>query len=312
MVKLKYKSLVTNETINYYLSIIKDERKKKDLLSTISKFDIRIATEPVIKGEEFYYKIWILKRGTKKKAHIKEYYPLHILDKKDFLLSHLTLSKILDMIRLNADVPDDFEEYCELHLKDPSNEFYRNEYSIDLWRAERFKRFITQEDIRSFPFGIDRYDNKQNNNKEKEIESIDLNDEFYLKLLGYSFIFLKDKKEYDKLANLQSTVKYNVKIVKSYGYDPYTGDYDAKKLPITKDDKQMENITKDFQNYFKAVKEYYEYLKELIKKYDIKLTGNIVRRLAFNMNPNNSDSNLKQQRFKFITAVIDWKDFSNI
>ena len=59
MVKLKYKSLVTKETIDYYLSIIKDEKEKKALMSPISKFDIRIATEPVIDDEyeEFYYKI---------------------------------------------------------------------------------------------------------------------------------------------------------------------------------------------------------------------------------------------------------------
>ena len=43
MVKLKYKSLVTKEIIDYYLSIIKDE-KKEGFMSTISKFDIRIST----------------------------------------------------------------------------------------------------------------------------------------------------------------------------------------------------------------------------------------------------------------------------
>ena len=31
MVKLEYKSLVTKETIDYYLSKIKDEKEKKDL-----------------------------------------------------------------------------------------------------------------------------------------------------------------------------------------------------------------------------------------------------------------------------------------
>jgi hypothetical protein len=176
-------------------------------------------------------------------------------------------------------------------------------------RAERFKKFITQKEIRSFPFGIERYGNNQKiEEEEDEAETIDLNDEFYLKLLGYSFIFLKDKKEYDKLADLQSAVEYSAKIVESYGYDPYTGNYDTKKIPVTKEDKEMEHISKDFKNYFKVVKEYYEYLKELIKKYDIKPTGNLVRRLAFNINPNNSDSNLKQQHFEFITAVVDWKD----
>ena len=69
MVQLKYKSLVTKETIDYYLSIIKDEKEKKDFLDTVSKFDIRISTEPVIKGLEFYYKIWILRR-VQRKEHI--------------------------------------------------------------------------------------------------------------------------------------------------------------------------------------------------------------------------------------------------
>src|SRR5829696_6558795 len=101
MVHLEYKSLVTNETINHYLSIIKNEKEKKDFMNIISKFDIRICTKPVIREEEFYYKIWILRRGTKKKAHIKQYYPLHLLDKKSNLSSSLTLSKIIDMIRLN-------------------------------------------------------------------------------------------------------------------------------------------------------------------------------------------------------------------
>ena len=40
----------------------------------------------------------------------------------------------------------------------------------------------------------------------------------------------------------------------------------------------MENIAKDFQNYFKVVEEYYDYLKELIKKYNIKPTGNLPSR----------------------------------
>jgi hypothetical protein len=51
MVRLEYKSLVTKETIDYYLSKIEDEKQKKDLMTTISKFDIRISTKPVIDEE---------------------------------------------------------------------------------------------------------------------------------------------------------------------------------------------------------------------------------------------------------------------
>ena len=58
--------MVTKETIDYYLSIIKDEDEKTDFLRTISKFDIRISTSPVIKGLEFYYKIGYLEEVQRK------------------------------------------------------------------------------------------------------------------------------------------------------------------------------------------------------------------------------------------------------
>ena len=74
---------------------------KKDLISTVSKFDIRISTKPVIEEEyeEFYYKIWIWRRGTKKRAHIKLYNRLELLKKeaeesKTILLP--SLAEILD------------------------------------------------------------------------------------------------------------------------------------------------------------------------------------------------------------------------
>ena len=38
MVRLEYKSLVTKETIDYYLSIIKDEKEKKEF----HKYSIQI------------------------------------------------------------------------------------------------------------------------------------------------------------------------------------------------------------------------------------------------------------------------------
>ena len=217
MVHLEYKSLVTNETINHYLSIIKNEKEKKDFMNIISKFDIRICTKPVIREEEFYYKIWILRRGTKKKAHIKQYYPLHMLKKfNSSIASNLTISKILDMIRINADVPDDFEEYCEIRFGDPSDEICRMDYLDDLRRAERFKKFITEQEIRAFP-SINEEKNNNNSkpqyNEEKDIlKIIDFDEETSLSLLGYSFIFLKDKKEYDKLADLQSTVEFMLKL----------------------------------------------------------------------------------------------------
>ena len=72
MSQQKYQSLVTKEIIDYYLSnkIKDDEKQKKDLINTVSKLDIRISTKPVIEQEyeEFYYKIWIWRRGTQEKG----------------------------------------------------------------------------------------------------------------------------------------------------------------------------------------------------------------------------------------------------
>lgn len=182
--------------------------------------------------------------------------------------SILTLAEILDLIRINADVPGDFEEYCEIHFVDPSDEISRGYYLDDLRRAERFKKFITQEEIRSFPFI---------NEKVEKIRTIDLDDEYELKILGYSFIFLNDKKEHEKLAELDSNLEYHANIVKSYGFDIYTGDFNAKKFPITKEESQRENIAKDFKYYIKTLSENNDNLKELIKRYNIKATGNLVQ-----------------------------------
>lgn len=160
------------------------------------------------------------------------------------------------MIRLNADVPDDFEEYCEMHLKDPTDPICRMDYLMDLKRAERLK-FLTIEEIRSFPI-LNNNDNNlfsdkddSNNNKPK---IIDLNNKENLALLSYEIIWMSDKKEYDKLVDLQNTLEYYAKVVESYGYDPSTGDYDAKKFPITKEDRQMKSIAKNFKNYFKTLR----------------------------------------------------------
>jgi len=150
------------------------------------------------------------------------------------------------------------------------------------------------------------------NKEDESIDFFDLNNESILKQLHYSIIYLNDKKEYDTLIELNYNLKYHKRIVESFGYNPYTGDVDEKKFPITKEDKQMKNIAKDFDRYFQALSEYYDYLKELIKKYDIKPIGNLVKRLAFNIQTDSDDddsSKSKEQHFKFVTAVIDFKDF---
>jgi hypothetical protein len=91
-----------------------------------------------------------------------------------------------------------------------------------------------------------------------------------------------------------------------YGYNPYRGEYDTKKFPITKEDKQMDSIAKDFKNYFKTCSEYEDYLKELIKRYEIKPSGNILKRVAFTL----KNDNLSKHNSNYIAATIDYQTFS--
>ena len=190
MVRLEYKSLVTKEIIDHYLSIIKDdENEMKNFMNTVSKFDIRISTQPVIKDEEYYYyKIWIWRRGTKKRAHIKQYNTLESLKKEEKSKTALpNIRDILNRIRVYADVPDDFEEYCEISFRNPSDEISRTRYPSHLKRAKRFKKFITKEEIRSIPFLP--FDDTDENIKDEETDDFfDLDDESDLKYLYQIYI----------------------------------------------------------------------------------------------------------------------------
>ena len=57
----------------------------------------------------------------------------------------------------------------------------------------------------------------------------------------------------------------------------------------------MDKIDNDFKNYFNTISEYNDYLKELIKKYNIKPTGNLVQRLFFYIHDDVDNTNSKQQ-----------------
>jgi hypothetical protein len=299
--------LVTKEIIDYYLSKIKDgEKQKKDLLSTVSKFDLKISTKPIIEKEyeEFYYKIWIWRRGTKKRAHIKLYNKLELLKKEGeskITILLPSLGELLNRIRFYADIREDYEEYCEKSYRDPSDETSRAVHPRHLKRAERFKKLITKE-VKSISFlPTDKEDEKIND----EFYDLD-NEEDLIIPFDTNSIFLKDKREYDKLKELRDTLKYNEKIVEHYGYNPYTDEYDTKKFPITKEDKQKENIDKDFDNYFQALEEYNNYIKELIKKYNIKPKANF-QRLTFKIhnNTNSKQPQLPNLDLEFITVAVN-------
>src|SRR5688500_4501332 len=106
MVQLKYKSLVTKENIDSSLFKLKDENEKKDSMNVISKLDIRVATQPIIEGEEISYKIWILDRNTNRRKHFR----LSRLEflKREKMETVPNLIDILNELRRWLDTPDEF------------------------------------------------------------------------------------------------------------------------------------------------------------------------------------------------------------
>ena len=224
---LKYKSLVTKENVESIVLKLEDEQLQKDFVNTMSKIDIRIAIQPIKRKDVYYYKIWVSKKGTKEKAQIKKYYNKKSdINKED----EVSLLDILISIRMQAEVQDDFEEYCEMISLDPEDKSCREEYLIHLKKAKRFKKFLSMEEIRSFPMP---YDYKDYSEKKKEdlgiceicdnygnvIEEIDMNDKENPKvweIFGYEIISLNDKKEYDKMVDLDSKWEYYIKKIESH------------------------------------------------------------------------------------------------
>ncbi len=60
-----------------------------------------------------------------------------------------------------------------MHIRDPGDPICRSDYLEDLKRVRRFKKFITQEERRSFPFLFEEEDDdhivKQQNEEIKKI-----------------------------------------------------------------------------------------------------------------------------------------------
>ena len=121
MSKQKYQSLVTKEIIDYSLSKLKDEDEKKDFMNVVSKLDIRIATEPVIEGDEISYNIWIWEKHTKRRRHF-------ILSRLEFLKGEKmetipNLITILNALGRWLDTSDELRDCYEILPKDSANEY---------------------------------------------------------------------------------------------------------------------------------------------------------------------------------------------
>ena len=113
--------MVIKENIDYCLSKIKDEKTKKDLIGTVSKFDIRISTKLVIKVRKFSYNIWIWEKHTKRRRHF-------ILSRLEFLKREKmetipNLIYILNALGRWLDTSDELRDCYEILPKDSANEY---------------------------------------------------------------------------------------------------------------------------------------------------------------------------------------------
>ena len=121
MSQQKYQSLVTKENIDHCLSKLKDEDEKEDFMNVVSKVDIRIATKPVIEGDELCYQIWISERNTKR----RKYFELCRLEflKGEKMQTIPNLIDILNALRRWLDTPDEFRDCYEVLPKESANEY---------------------------------------------------------------------------------------------------------------------------------------------------------------------------------------------
>jgi hypothetical protein len=89
--------------------------------------------------------------------------------------------------------------------------------------------------------------------------------------LGYIVWMFKNKREYNRIKDLNDTVIYSSKLLSQYGFNAETGEWDLKRFPVTQRDAQMEGIRNDFDTYVKAQTNLNEYTQYLSKKYDLNL-----------------------------------------
>ncbi len=79
---------------------------------------------------------------------------------------------------------------------------------------------------------------------------------------------MKDRAEYNKLADLCRDAEYNHKLISNYGFEKRTDEFDLDRFPVAKTDGQMER-TKSNVVALKSFDKLNKYRVYLARRYDI-------------------------------------------
>lgn len=212
----------------------------KTFLDLMTKLDIKMSVtkmqgNPASNVTSDQYNV-VISRNDKK---IKTSFPVSY--------SQIDLSDILLTVRMILlDIDLSLEKYCKHSGIDSDNPASKMKYKQRVKTAMRLNRIFSDNELNCLPTSSSASD-------EFDKEIVELNSEF----------------EYNKLHDLQDTVLYYDKLLFQYGYDSKKDQWDMKRFPVTRTDRQMEGIKSDIDNAHKAVEEYNQYLEYLARKYDL-------------------------------------------
>ena len=261
--KLIFKSLITKDNIDNCLSFIQDDNERKGLLRLLSKLDIRLSN-PYKVGRHVEYKIWIINKFSRKRVYI--------LDNQD----ELTLADVIEIIRNIVDVPDSFEEYCDTVVgADEDDKIDRYDYEDYRKRADRLTRVVTRKDITSIPELRTLPEPKvldENDEEDRDlINAISKHSLRRAQKSGAAIIHVDNVQDHDTIQYYHDVLENHKKLMKQYGYDEITEEFNRKLFPVPKSDKELEGIRKDIDDFFKLLDKYNEFIRYLVQKYHVNI-----------------------------------------
>jgi hypothetical protein len=238
----------------------------------LSKLDIKISN-PIKAGNDVEYKIWIIQKFNKERVYIIQN---HFQKFPKALEGEPSLADVIEMVREIIDVPESFEEYCDIVVgANEDDPIDRIDYQDYRKRADRLSKGVTKREITSIP--VLRILPEGEFIDEKDEENKDLIDEIkkhnLRRVQSHRINIVRVSNLYDnnRLEDYVNSLQHYKKLMKQYGYDEITEEFNYKLFPVPKEDRELTGIKKDIDDFFKLLDEYNDYIRYLVQKYD----GNI-------------------------------------